>query len=128
MVFNQGCTARLGTTQLEMHGAVLIVIITGSLLVCSGQGPGMVNVLQCVVPSPAEKTGSTCSFYRELKPRVERCLPVVTQYHLGQESKCPILDPASSLLQHNVCVGVKSVGSEVREPGFKSRPSYLLPV
>ena len=40
-------TILLGTTQMDKCGAALTVTITGSLPVCSGQGTGMINILDC---------------------------------------------------------------------------------
>lgn len=51
MVFNQGSTVLLGTTQMEKCGAVLIVTITGSLLgrqwagARNGKGPGLCSAV-----------------------------------------------------------------------------------
>lgn len=51
VVFNQGSTVLLGTTQMEKCGAVLIVTITGSLLgrqwagARNGKGPGLCSAV-----------------------------------------------------------------------------------
>ena len=64
-------TILLGTTQMDKCGAALTVTITGSLPVCSGQGTGMINILDCAVWPHKRMISSTCLLYRGVKAQVK---------------------------------------------------------
>ena len=59
-------TILLETTQVDKCGAVLTVTVTGSLLVCSGEGTGVMNILDWAGQPHKRMTRSTCLLYREL--------------------------------------------------------------